>query len=96
MTSSDPAILKLRPRQEELDLSKTLMDKNDFMEGVRHNRQTLEPIEVGHRAISISQIGLIACQVGEKLKWNPGKEIFEGNNYANSLLAAPLTRSPWH
>lgn len=96
MTGSHPALSSLRPGSEELDLSNTLMDKNDFIEGVRHNRQTLEPIEVGHRAISISQIGLIACQVGEKLKWNPEKEIFEGNNFANSLLAAPPARNPWN
>lgn len=95
-TSSNPALIDRRPEKGELDLSKTLMDKNDFIEGVRNNRQTLEPIEVGHRAISISQIGLIACQVGEKLKWNPERELFEGNNYANSLLYAPLARNPWN
>jgi rhamnogalacturonyl hydrolase YesR len=34
---------------------------------IRSNRKTLEPIETGHRTISISQIGLIACQLGETL-----------------------------
>jgi hypothetical protein len=33
--------------------------------------------------------------VEDKLRWNPEKEIFEGNNYANALLAAPLTRPQW-
>jgi len=95
-TSSNPAFLNRKARKGELDLSKTLWDKDDFIEAVRNNKQPLEPIEVGHRAISISQIGLIACQVGEKLKWNPEKELFEGNNYANSLLAAPLARDSWN
>ncbi len=95
LTASNPEMLQAKPKPGELDLSHTLWDKNDFIEGVRENRQTLEPIEVGHRTISLSQIGLIACQMGEKLTWNPAKESFENHNAANALLAAPLCRSPW-
>ncbi|MDF7820006.1 Gfo/Idh/MocA family oxidoreductase [Runella sp. MFBS21] len=95
--ASNPKVLDSKPTGSELDLSKTPWDKTDFIEAVKTNRKTLEPIEVGHRTISISQIGLIAAQVGagEKLKWNPEKELFEGNNYANALLAAPLARKEW-
>ncbi|SKB82693.1 Gfo/Idh/MocA family protein [Dyadobacter psychrophilus] len=95
ITASNPAILNSKPGAGELDLSKTLWDKADFIEAVRTNRKTLEPLEVGHRTISISQIGLIACQTGQKLKWNPEKELFDGNNAANALLAAPLARKEW-
>jgi myo-inositol 2-dehydrogenase / D-chiro-inositol 1-dehydrogenase len=94
-TASNPAILDSRPGAGELDLSKTLWDKTDFIQAVKANRKTLEPIEVGHRTISISQIGLIACQIGERLKWNPATELFEGNNAANALLASPLARKQW-
>jgi predicted dehydrogenase len=94
-TSSKPELLKLEPEAGELGFSKTLWDKNDFIAAIREGRQPLEPIEVGHRSISIAQIGLIACQVGDKLHWNPEKEIFEGNNWANALLAAPLSRPQW-
>ena len=95
ISCSNPALLTSRPEAGELDLSKTGWDKTDFIESIKANRKTLEPIEVGHRTISISQIGLIACQLEEKLKWNPEKELFEGNNQANALLAAPLARKPW-
>ena len=95
VTASNPKILTSKPSANELDLSKTLWDKTDFIQAVKANRKTLEPIEVGHRTISISQIGLIACQTGEKLKWDPAKELFEGNNAANALLAAPLARKQW-
>lgn len=95
MTSSDPSLVTRAPEKGELDFSKTLWDKNDFIEGVRNKKQTLEPVEVGHRSISIAQIGLIACQVGGKLKWKPETELFEGNNYANALLTAPLSRKQW-
>ena len=95
MTSSKPELLIRGPEAGELDFSKTLWDKNDFIAAIRESRQPLEPIEVGHRSISIAQIGLIACQVGDKLHWNAEKELFEGNNYANALLAAPLARARW-
>jgi len=95
MTSSKPELLTREPEPGELDFSKSLWDKNDFIAALREGRQTLEPIEVGHRAISVAQIGLIAYQVQDKLRWNPEKEIFEGNNYANALLAAPLARPQW-
>lgn len=95
MLSSKPELCGREPEAGELDFSKTLWDKNDLIAAIREGRSTLEPIEVGHRAISIAQIGLIACQLQEKLRWNPEKELFEGNNYANALLAAPLTRPQW-
>jgi myo-inositol 2-dehydrogenase / D-chiro-inositol 1-dehydrogenase len=95
ITASNPAMLSAKPENGQLDLSKTLWDKVDFIDAIKNKRPTQEPIEVGHRTISVAQIGLIACQVGEKLKWNPEKELFEGNNYANAFLAAPLARKEW-
>jgi predicted dehydrogenase len=95
MTSSMPGLVALEPEPGEMDLRKTLWDKNDFIAAIREGHEPLEPIEVGHRTITISQIGLIACQVEDKLHWNAEKELFEGNNYANALLAAPLARPQW-
>jgi len=95
MTASKPELVTLEPEPGELDFSKTLWDKNDFIAAIREGHPALEPIEVGHRSISIAQIGLIACQVEDKLRWNPDKGIFTGNNYANALLAAPLARQQW-
>jgi myo-inositol 2-dehydrogenase / D-chiro-inositol 1-dehydrogenase len=95
-TASNPKLLTLKPEKGELDLSAVLSDKDDFIASIKANKPTLEPIEIGHRSISVSQIGLIACQLEEKLTWNPEKELFVGNNYANALLASPLARSPWN
>lgn len=95
LSSNKPNIFTSQPEKGELDLSKTLWDKADFIGSIKEKRKSLEPIEVGHRSISIAQIGLIACQIGEKLKWDPEKEIFDGNNAANALLATPLARKQW-
>ena len=95
MTSSTPELVTREPEKGEEDLSKTLWDKNDFIAAIREGRPTMIPIETGHRDISISQIGLIACQVGEKLHWDPAKEMFIGSNRANSMLTAPVPRRQW-
>jgi len=95
VTAGNPEILTLQPQKGDLDLSGTLWDKTDFIHAIKEKRATLEPIETGHRTITLSQIGLIACQTGEKLIWNPEKELFEGNNAANAMLAAPLARKEW-
>lgn len=95
ISASNPEWLNSKAGKNELDLTGTLWDKTDFIKAIKENRPTLEPIETGHRTISISQIGLIACQTGEKLEWDPAAEIFKGNNAANALLAAPLARKEW-
>ncbi len=95
VSSSNLALLTSVPGEGELNLAQTRWDKPDFIQAIKTGRPTLEPIEVGHRTISISQIGLIACQLEEKLTWNPARELFEGNNAANALLAAPLPRREW-
>ena len=95
IVTSNPNIANSKPEKGEMDLSATLWDKTDFIRAIKENRPTLEPIETGHRTISISQIGLIACQCGSTLTWDPEKEMFTGNNAANALLAAPLARKEW-
>lgn len=73
----------------ELRLADQLEDKADFIGAIREGRPTLEPVEVGHRTVSICQIGLIAMQVGGTLRWDPERERFQGDNAANARLARP-------
>jgi hypothetical protein len=73
----------------ELRLAEQLEDKADFVGAIREGRPTLEPVEVGHRTVSICQIGLIAMQVGGKLRWDPERERFLDDNAANARLARP-------
>jgi myo-inositol 2-dehydrogenase/D-chiro-inositol 1-dehydrogenase len=70
-------------------------EKRDFLDAVKTRGPTLADAEVGHRTTSLCQIGHIAIQVGQKLRWNPQGERFMDNDAANRLLARPM-RSPWH
>jgi len=89
MTSSNAALVTHEPEKGEEDFSKILWDKNDFIASIREGRPSLTPIEVGHRDITISQIGLIACQTQEKLTWDPAQEMFKNSNEPTPCLPHP-------
>ena len=52
------------------------------------------PVEVGHRSATVCHIGNIAMTLGRKLRWDPVKEEFPGDDEANRLLGRPY-RKPW-
>jgi myo-inositol 2-dehydrogenase / D-chiro-inositol 1-dehydrogenase len=70
-------------------------EKRDFIDCVKTRSRTLQDAEVGHRATSLCLLGLIACQTGQKLKWDPVRERFLNSEDANRLLTGPPTREPW-
>jgi hypothetical protein len=43
----------------------------------------------------VGHLGHIAIQLGRKLKFDPDKERFVGDDEANKMLALPPGRSPW-
>ncbi len=92
--ASRPEILQEPLGAGELDLRGTLSDKEDFLHAIKASGQTLEPVEVGHRTVSLCQIGLIAIQCGRKLRWDPEKEVFADDTGANGMLDRPV-RGEW-
>lgn len=70
-------------------------DKQDFIDSVKSRQPTLEPAEIGHRVTSLGHLGQIAIQLGQKLRWNPDKEQFMGNDEANRMIEKPI-HSPRH
>ena len=64
-------------------------EKRDFLDAVKTRGQTLADAEVGHRTASLGHLGHIAIQLGRKLKLDPDKERFLGDDEANKMLALP-------
>lgn len=91
--ASDPALLKWKPGANDIQLP-CISEKEDFINCVRSRKEPIITAEIGHRAATICQIGLIAAKLGQKLKWDPAAEKFSGNDEANKLLHRPL-RAPW-
>ena len=94
--SAYPASLrKERIRPEEVHLYQSDNHKRNFVDCVRTRRQAIAPAAVGHRSMSIGQLGLIAAKLGRKLRWDPENERFIADDKANRYLSRPM-RSPWH
>ena len=81
----------LGPHDLRLPLSN---EKLDFINSVKQRRESLIPAEVGHRTNSMGQLGLISIQLGRKLRWDPDRECFPGDEEASRRLQRPL-RTPW-
>lgn len=65
-------------------------EKRDFLDAVKTRQPPLEPADVGHHVTSICLMGHIAVYLGEKLRWDSGKEMFLDNPDANNFLTTPI------
>jgi hypothetical protein len=57
----------------------------DFMDAMRKRTKPIADVETGHRSATVCNIGNIAYEVKEPLKWDPAKEKFN-NEKANKML----------
>ena len=71
------------------------MHTRSWLACVRAGTRPTCDVEVGHRAATVAHVGNIARWLGRKLRWDPAKEAFVGDDAANALLRRPL-RAPWH
>ena len=93
---ADPkSILDEEIGPDEIKLYESRDHQGNFLDCVKSRKETITPVEVAHRSISVGLLGEIAMLTGEKLKWDPDKEIFLNSDQANGLLSRPM-RAPWH
>lgn len=93
LRSSRPEIVREPIESDGLE-SRQVNEKLDFIDAMALGRSTLIPAETGHRTNSLCQLGLIAIETGETLRWDPAAEKFLDSAAANRLLDRPL-RGPW-
>ena len=89
------SILQEKTGPDDIHLYNSRNHMVNFLECVKNRRECICPAEVGHRSCSLGLLGEIAILAGRKLKWDPDKEIFLGDEEANRYLSRPM-RSPWH
>jgi predicted dehydrogenase len=94
LSASDPKILEEVIGETEIHLYKSEGHWQNFIECVRSGNQTIAPVEVAYRAISIGLLGEIAMTTGQTIYWDPEKEEIIGNPRASHLLSRPYRR-PW-
>lgn len=79
----------------EIHLHQSRDHKRDFLDSIKSGRDPIAPVEVGHRSASLCHLANITMKLGRKLRWDPDKELFIGDDQATRLLTKPL-RAPWH
>jgi predicted dehydrogenase len=94
--SNPPEIIPNPPPQAEIDkwkdetgLWQAKYHIQNWLECMRTRARPVADVEIGHRSISVCHLGNIAREVGRKLKWDPAKEVFVGDEEANRLLERP-------
>ncbi|MBC8215249.1 MAG: Gfo/Idh/MocA family oxidoreductase [Candidatus Marinimicrobia bacterium] len=94
ITAEPESLLKERIGPDEIHLYKSRDHYQNFLDCVKNRKQPIAPAETGHRSNSISILGEISMLTDRKLRWNPEKERFIGDDEANRFLSRAM-RSPW-
>jgi myo-inositol 2-dehydrogenase / D-chiro-inositol 1-dehydrogenase len=93
--ASSPEILSSNIGPNEIHLyTNPEGEHDDFLKCMRSRKDPYFPVDVGHRVSTICHLANISIQLGRKLKWDPVKEQFIGDEHANALRSRPM-RSSW-
>jgi len=79
---------------DEIRLYRSRDHYQNFLDCVRSRAKTITPAETAHRSASVGHLGVIAMEVGRKIKWNPETETIIGDPEAERLLSHAY-RQPW-
>jgi hypothetical protein len=84
---------------EDLGPNKKALYRSDnhygnFLECVKSRNETITPVEVAHRSISVGLLGEIAMTTKQTIQWNPDKEVIVNNAKASEMLMRKF-RAPW-
>jgi predicted dehydrogenase len=95
MSASDPNLLReMQAPNKKIQLELSNNHHENFFAAVRSRKKPIADVEIGHRTTTVCNLGQIAMVLGRKLKWDPAKEEFVGDDMANRLRTRAM-RSPW-
>ena len=97
----DRGLPPLTPEQEKI--VKSIPDsprlyghgQDGFEEAVKLRKECGGNAEAAHRGATLLHLANIAIRLGRKLRYDPEKEQFIGDDEANRLVNVPM-RAPWH
>ena len=67
----------------------------DFNEAIKTRRKFALNEANGHRSCTLVNLSVIAVRLGRRLRFDPDKQRFIGDEQANRLIEQPM-RAPWH
>jgi predicted dehydrogenase len=95
MSASSPDLLReMQASGKKIQLELSNNHHENFFACVRSRKKPIADVEIGHRTTTVCNLGQIAMVLGRKLRWDPVKEEFIGDEMANRLRGRAM-RSPW-
>ena len=96
LQASSDAIKNSKIGPDEVHLYTNLEgEHHDFLKCVRSRKDPYFPVDIGHRVSSVCHLANISIKLGRKLKWDPAKEEFIGDDAANAMRQVRPMRKPW-
>ena len=77
--SSEELLQKPLP-ESAVKLYKSSNHMGNFFDSIRSRKDPICDVEIGHRSITVAHLGVISVRMKQRLKWNPEKEEFVGEN----------------
>lgn len=89
LDASDRGILDSEISANEIHLYNSDNHHGNWLECIKSRKETISPVEVGHRSCTVCLISHIAMKVPGLLYWDPETERFSNSDFANSMLKRP-------
>jgi len=86
VTSNPADIVKTPTRDDEIHLYKSDNHMQNWLDCIKSREKPIADVEIGHRSSTVCHLGNIARWIGRKLKWDPVKEVFPGDDEANTYI----------
>jgi myo-inositol 2-dehydrogenase / D-chiro-inositol 1-dehydrogenase len=94
LEASDPKILSSKIGPNEYHTHPSTDHHGDWLTSIQTRKPAATNPEQAHRATSACILGWISMKQGRKLRWDPVKETFVGDEQANAMLSRPQ-RAPY-
>jgi predicted dehydrogenase len=96
LQASSEAIKNARLGPDEIRLyTNPQGEHHDFLQCVKSRKDPYFPVDIGHRVSTVCHLANLAIKLGRKLRWDPEKEEFIGDDKANELRKVRPMRKPW-
>jgi len=94
LAASDEKILASKIGPDETHLYQSADHHLNWLESIQSRKPAVTTAEIAHRSTSACIISWISMKLGRKLRWDPVKEEFTGDNEANAMRSR-LERKPY-
>jgi myo-inositol 2-dehydrogenase / D-chiro-inositol 1-dehydrogenase len=85
----DRNILREKIGEDGVQLYRSRNHMGNFLDCMRTRKETICPVEVGHRSNTVCILHHISMKLGRKLAWDPKTEQIVGDEEANAMLDYP-------